>query len=318
VPAGLPEFRAAVVEHLVRHRGLAVKPEAVLATGGSTAAVAELAAVLLRPGDLVAVEEPGYPRAVATLRAAGLHVLPVPVDAEGLVVAALTGRARAVSAHRRTSSRWALPCPLAAGSLWWRGPASAAPGCWKTTTTASCATTARRCRYWPAWDPTWWCTSAPRARSSRRRWVSGGWWHPTTWWPAVCAHRSSTGVRPSPAGQRVLTALAASGDLARHLRRVRRELLARRDLLVGGLRAAGLPVRGDQAGAHLVVDLPGAAAERNAVRRAIDEGLLFDGLERFYDGPPGCYGVTLGYAAPGRRSVLTAALPGLAALLTAS
>jgi GntR family transcriptional regulator / MocR family aminotransferase len=96
VLAGLPEFRAAVVEHLVRHRGLAVQPDAVLATGGSTAAVAELAAVLLRPGDVVAVEEPGYPRAVATLRAAGLHVLPAPVDSEGLVVAALPDRARAV------------------------------------------------------------------------------------------------------------------------------------------------------------------------------------------------------------------------------
>lgn len=44
---------------------------------------------------------------------------------------------------------------------------------------------------------------------------------------AVFAYRSSTGMRPSPAGQRVLTALAVSGDLARHLRR---ELLARRDL----------------------------------------------------------------------------------------
>jgi GntR family transcriptional regulator/MocR family aminotransferase len=82
VAAGLPEFRAAAVEHLLRHRGLAVQPEAVLATGGTTAAVAELAAVLLRPGDMVAVEEPGYPRAVATLRAAGLQVLPAPVDAK--------------------------------------------------------------------------------------------------------------------------------------------------------------------------------------------------------------------------------------------
>lgn len=92
----MPEFRATVVEHLLRHRGLAVAPQAVLATGGTTAAVAELAAVLMRPGDVVAVEEPGYPRAVGALRAAGLRVLPAPVDAEGLIVAALPDRARAV------------------------------------------------------------------------------------------------------------------------------------------------------------------------------------------------------------------------------
>jgi GntR family transcriptional regulator/MocR family aminotransferase len=77
---------------------------------------------------------------------------------------------------------------------------------------------------------------------------------------AVCAYRSSIGVRPSPAGQQVLTALAVSGDLSRHLRLVRRELLGRRDLLVDALSAAALPMRGDQAGAHLVVDLPGADA----------------------------------------------------------
>jgi GntR family transcriptional regulator/MocR family aminotransferase len=135
---------------------------------------------------------------------------------------------------------------------------------------------------------------------------------------AVCGYRTSIGVQPSPAAQRVLTALAGSGDLARHLRRVRRELLARRDLLVGVLSAAALPVRGDQAGAHLVVELPGLEAERSAVRRAVGEGLLLDGLERCHDGPPGCHGVTLGYAAPGSRSALAAALPGLTALLAAS
>ncbi|MGH3776706.1 MAG: aminotransferase class I/II-fold pyridoxal phosphate-dependent enzyme [Pseudonocardiaceae bacterium] len=134
---------------------------------------------------------------------------------------------------------------------------------------------------------------------------------------AVYAYRSDIGVRPSPAGQRVLTALAVSGDLSRHLRRVRHELLARRDLLVGALCAAGLSVRGDQAGAHLVVDLPGEEAERRAVRRAQGEGLLLDGLARCHDGPPRCYGVALGYAGLRSLAVFAAVLPGLTALLAA-
>jgi GntR family transcriptional regulator/MocR family aminotransferase len=240
VLAGLPEFQAAVVEHLVRHRGLAVQPEAVLATGGSTAALAELAAVLLRPGDVVAVEEPGYPRAVATLRAAGLHVLPAPVDPEGLVVAALPDRARAgyctpahqfplgatLSARRRLAlvawarerAAWVLEDDYD-GELRHHGAplpllASVGPDVVVHLGTASKILT-----------PT----------------LGVGWLvAPDEVVAAVCAYRSSTGMRPSPAGQRVLTALAVSGDLARHLRRVRRELLARRDLLVGALRAAGL------------------------------------------------------------------------------
>lgn len=84
------------------------------------------------------------------------------------------------------------------------------------------------------------------------------------------------------------------------------------------MRGLAAAIQGDQAGAHLVVDLPDLDAERNAVRRAVGEGLLLDGLERFHDGSPGCHGVTLGYGAPGHRSALAAALPGLTALLTAS
>ncbi|MGB8996688.1 MAG: PLP-dependent aminotransferase family protein, partial [Pseudonocardiaceae bacterium] len=254
VEAGLPEFRAAVAEHLLRHRGLGVHAGTVLATGGTTAAVAELAAVLLRRGDVVAVEEPGYPRAVGALRAAGIRVLPVPVDAEGLVVAALPDRARAVyctpahqyplgailSARRRVAlvawarerAAWVLeddydgelrhhgaPLPLLAG---------VGPDVVVHLGTASKILT-----------PTL---------------GVGGLAAPAEVVSAVCAYRSDTGVRPCPAGQRVLTAFAVSGDLARHLRRVRRELLDRRALLVGALHAVGLPVRGDQAGAHLVVD----------------------------------------------------------------
>lgn len=315
VAAGLPEFRAVVAEHLLRHRGLVVAPHAALATAGTTAAVAELAAVLLCPGDVVAVEEPGYPRALGALRAAGLRMLPVPVDAEGLVVAALPDRARAVyctpahqfplgvtlSAARRLAlvawarerAAWVLEDDYD-GELRHHGAplpllATVGPDVVVHLGTASKILT-------PTLGVGW--MAAPGEVAA-----------------AVRAHRFDTGMRPSPAGQRVLTALTESGDLARHLRRVRRELLARRDLLVGALRAAGLSVGGEQAGAHLVVDMPSRDAERTVVRRASREGLLLDGLARCHDGPPGRYGVTLGYAAPATCAALTMVLPRLTALL---
>ncbi|MCQ0004545.1 aminotransferase-like domain-containing protein [Actinomadura madurae] len=52
--------------------------------------------MLLEPGDVVAVEDPGYPPARMLLTAAGMRVRGVPVDAEGLRVDALPGDARAV------------------------------------------------------------------------------------------------------------------------------------------------------------------------------------------------------------------------------
>jgi GntR family transcriptional regulator/MocR family aminotransferase len=315
--AGLPDFRAAVAEHLLRHRGLAVPPEAVLATGGATAAVAELATVLLQPGEVVAVEEPGYPRAVGALRAAGLRVLPVPVDAGGLVVAALPDRARAV--YCTPAHQFPLGATLPAGRrlelvAWARERAA-----WVLEDDYD-----GELRHHGAPLPL--LASLGRdvvvhlgtASKILTPTLGIGWLAaPAEVVAAVCAYRSGIGVRPSPAGQQVLTALAASGDLSRHLRWVRRELLSRRDLLVGALRAAGLPVRGDQAGAHLVVDLPDADAERSVVRRALRAGLLLDGLARCHDEPPAWHGVTLGYAAPQSAAALWGALPRLIALLAA-
>jgi hypothetical protein len=63
------------------------------------------------------------------------------------------------------------------------------------------------------------------------------------------------------------------------------ELLVRR-ATVGALRAASLPVRADQAGAHLVVDLPSHEVEHIVMSRARAEGLLLDGLARCHDGRP--------------------------------
>jgi hypothetical protein len=59
-------------------------------------------------------------------------------------------------------------------------------------------------------------------------------------------------------------------------------------------------------------------AERKVVGRALRDGLLMDGLARCHDGPPGCYGVTLGDAAPSSQSVLAVVLPRLTELLAAT
>jgi len=295
---GLPEFCAAVAEHLLRHRGLVTGD--VLATGGSTGAIAELAR-MLPAGGRVAVEEPGYRRAVGALAAAGLEIVPVPVDDEGLRVDDLPAGLAAVyctpahqfplGARLPADRRIALveraraegflvieddydgelrydvaPLPLLA---------ALGPDVVVHLGTVSKILT-----------PTLgagWLVAPPAVRT------------------ALLAGRERTGSRPGVAGQRVFTEFAAAGDLARHLRRLRRELGERRALVVEAL----APVRGDRAGAHVLVPLESAARAREVRHRAAVRGIGLDLLERHGSGEGG---IVLGYAGS-TRAELTAALP---------
>jgi GntR family transcriptional regulator/MocR family aminotransferase len=85
-PAGLIDLRRALAHWVGRSRGVETPPEHVVVTGGAQQAVDLVTRVLLRPGDHVAIEEPGYPAIRHAWLAAGLRVTAVPVDHEGLVV----------------------------------------------------------------------------------------------------------------------------------------------------------------------------------------------------------------------------------------
>ena len=123
---------------------------------------------------------------------------------------------------------------------------------------------------------------------------------------AVLDLRARTGARPARAGQRVFAALAAHGDLARHLRRLRRELAARRAAVLDAVTAAGAAVQGDAAGAHVVVPLPDAATERAVRAAAAARGVALDGLARHHSGPAERTGLVLGYAGPTRARAAAA------------
>ena len=84
--AGYPPLRAAIARHLRSVRGLPCDAEQVLITAGAQQALDLVARVLIDPGDAVWLEEPGYAGLRNALAAAGARLVPVPVDAEGLVV----------------------------------------------------------------------------------------------------------------------------------------------------------------------------------------------------------------------------------------
>ncbi|MEV0283227.1 MULTISPECIES: PLP-dependent aminotransferase family protein [unclassified Kribbella] len=85
-PAGLEQLRTALARHLVVSRGVRLAPEQLVITTGAQQAFDIAARVLLEPGDLVAVEDPGYLPAYRGFLAHGARVVGVPVDGEGLVV----------------------------------------------------------------------------------------------------------------------------------------------------------------------------------------------------------------------------------------
>ncbi|MBJ7357825.1 MAG: PLP-dependent aminotransferase family protein [Nocardioides sp.] len=95
-PAGHPPLRAAIARQLALSRGVTATPDEVLVTYGTQQALDLVSRVLVAPGDVVAVEEPGYPLARAVFESAGARVVPVRVDGAGLVVDELPTAARLV------------------------------------------------------------------------------------------------------------------------------------------------------------------------------------------------------------------------------
>jgi GntR family transcriptional regulator / MocR family aminotransferase len=93
-PRGQPLLRAAIGKMLRSARGLDPDPERILVTRGAQLAFSVAARALVRPGDVVAVEELGYASAWETFRAAGARLVPIPIDAAGLRVDALEALAR--------------------------------------------------------------------------------------------------------------------------------------------------------------------------------------------------------------------------------
>lgn len=87
-PQGHAPLRRALADHLATARGVRCGPDQVIVVSGTQQAISLTAEVLLDPGEPVWVEDPGYFAARAALVAAGANVVPVPVDNEGIKVAA--------------------------------------------------------------------------------------------------------------------------------------------------------------------------------------------------------------------------------------
>jgi len=93
---GLPQLREALARYLQRSRGVRCDASQVLIVNGSQQALDVASRVMVNPGDVVAIEEPGYRGARAVFQAMGARVVPVPCDAEGILVDYIPDEARVI------------------------------------------------------------------------------------------------------------------------------------------------------------------------------------------------------------------------------
>lgn len=86
---GDARLRAVLAEQLRGARSVPVTPDGLIITRGSQMALFLLARALVRPDRVVAVEGIGYRPCWEALKLCGARIVPLPVDAQGLSVAAL-------------------------------------------------------------------------------------------------------------------------------------------------------------------------------------------------------------------------------------
>ena len=87
-PRGCAVLREQIAQHLAVHRGVRCDPACIVVISGTQNALRLCFDALLKPGDSVWMEDPGYYATHITMRACGLKLVPVPVDDEGIDVAA--------------------------------------------------------------------------------------------------------------------------------------------------------------------------------------------------------------------------------------
>lgn len=261
-PAGDFRLREQIVERLRGTRGIVCSPSQVVVTNGTQQALDICARLFLRQGDRAVVEDPGYEAARAAFATAGATILPVAVDEDGIDPTKLPrrGQVRVLyvtpshqfptgvilsAARRHALLTWARRMRAVIveddydGELRYQGqPLKALAALDPRADVIYCGTFSKS--LFPALRLGYMVLPASLADAA----IDAKW----------LADRGSSILL-----QHLLRDLMASGEYDRHLRRMKRRYLLRRDILVRALTrhlGANVEIAGAASGLHLVAWLP--------------------------------------------------------------
>jgi GntR family transcriptional regulator / MocR family aminotransferase len=303
-PAGFKSLRQAIASYLGFVRAVKCDPDQVIIVTGSQQALDLAARVLLDPGDDVLIEDPCYPGARGALLGAGAHLIPVPVDKEGMDINAGVARcATARMAYVTPSHQYPLGVTMSLSRrlalLEW----------------------ARRTRAWVLeddYDSEFRYKGRPLAAlqglDTAERVIYMGTFSkvlfpalrlgylvvPSDLVDGFVAARTMIDLHPPIFEQVILTDFLDEGHFGRHIRRMRELYADRQAVLVSAAAqelAGLLDVRSNEAGMYLIGWLPQGLDDQSASKRAATHGIEAPPLSIFRIEPGNTQGLLLGYAA---------------------
>ena len=307
-PAGYRPLREEISARLSEARAVRCSWEQVIVVSGSQQALDLASRILLDPGDAAWVEDPGYVGARAALSGAGARLVPVPVDEEGLNVAAGEGAAPdarlvCVTPSHQYPLGVTMSLPRRLALLEWANRS----GAWVLEDDYDS-------EYRYAGRPLEALQGLDASAEGRVIYVGtfskvlfpalrlGYLVVPPDLVDAFTAARELADRQAPSVEQAVLAGFMAEGHFARHVRRMRSLYAVRQATLVEAAERdlqGPLDVRPSGAGMHLVGWLPPAKDDRAASRRAAAQGVEAPPLSLYRIGtvPTTRGGLLLGYAA---------------------
>ncbi len=301
-PMGSPAFRETIASYLGTARSLRCEAGQIMIVSGSQQALEISARVLLDAGDRMWVEEPGYRYARDVFALAGCRLVPVPVDQEGLDVAAgirQYPKARAalvtpshqfplgetMSASRRLqlldwaqkTGSWIIEDDYDSEFRYESAPIASLHGLDSNSAVIYIGT-----------------LSKVLFPSLRLGYVV----IPAGLVDRFLAVRRAMDLGPPSFHQEVLADFISEGHFARHIRRMRVLYGERRSALVDSIRkelGSMVEVHGSEAGMHLTVTLPARILDLEIAERAAREKLWIWPLSPAYLGAVSRPGFILGF-----------------------
>lgn len=299
-PLGWAPLRLAIADHLRAFRGMRCAPEQVVITSGAGEALELLGQSILKRGDKIIIEEPGYVLIRRTFTELGFTTAPIPVDADGLDIARgpKDARAAVVTPARHYPLGMTMPLARRLALLDWARqhgtwiieddydseyryhgkPLPALMGVDDAGVVISLGSFSK--------------TMLPGLRI-------GYLVVPHTLINDMSAVMRERGARVSLFLQPVLADFMRLGHYAIHIRRMRRLYTKRQAALRDAIQrhAQGvLATTPEPAGMHLICTLENGMDDREASRRAAATGLLAPALSDYFAGKPFRRGLVLGYA----------------------